>query len=94
MIVVEVQALLNDRPLTYSSSDIGNPEPITPSDLLRGRRITTLPHTRIEDDEVKDPDLGDMSEVRHRARVHAIITKHFWSRWRNEYLTALSETYK
>ena len=79
-IVVEVEALLNDHPLAYSSSDIGDPEPITLSHLLRGRRITTLPHTRIEDDEVKDPDLGNMSEVTHRARVHAIITKHFWSR--------------
>ena len=85
---------MNDHPLTYSSSDIGDPEPITPSHLLCGRRITTLPHIRIEDDEVKDPDFGEMSEVRHRARVHAIIIKHFWSRWRNEYLTALRETHK
>ena len=90
-IVVEVEAHLNNRPLTYSSSDIGDPEPITPSHLLHGRRITTLPHTRVE---IKDPDFGDASAVKHRARVHATIIKHFWSRWRNEYLTALRETHK
>ena len=93
-IVVEVEALLNDCPLTYSSSDIGDPEPITPSHLLHGRRITTLSHTRVKDDEIKDPDFGDVSAVKHRARVHAIIIKHFWRRWRNEYLTALRETHK
>ena len=93
-IVVEVEALLNDCPLTNSSSDIGNPEPISLSHLLHGRKITTLPHTRVGDDEIKDPDFGDVSTVKHRARVHAIVIKHIWRRWRNEYLTALRETHK
>ena len=59
-IIVEVEALLNDRPLTHSSPDIGDPEPITPSHLLNGRRITTLPHVTTEDDEIADPNFGDM----------------------------------
>jgi len=41
-IVVKVEALLNDWPLTYASSDISDPEPITPPHLLRGRKIITL----------------------------------------------------
>lgn len=93
-IIVEVEALLNDCPLTHSSPDISNPEPITPSHLLHGRRITTLPHVTTEDDEIADPNFGDTSQVRYRARVHAVIIKHFWNRWRHEYLTALRETYK
>ena len=92
-IIVEVEGLLNDRPLTHSS-DIGDPGPITPSHLLHGRRITTLPHVTTEDDEITDPDFGDASQIRYRAKVHAVIIKQFWNRWRHEYLTALRETHR
>ena len=43
-IIVEVEALLNKQPLTYTSCDISDPEPISPSQLLQGRRIATLPY--------------------------------------------------
>ena len=55
-LIVEIEAILNDRPLTYVSSDVTNPEPLTPSHLLYGRRITTLPYRVVEDDEVADPE--------------------------------------
>ena len=93
-IVVEVEALLNDHPLTYVSSDIDDPEPITPSHLLYGRRIVLLPHCAVQEDEFNDPDFGDVSELRRRARNQATVIKHFWSRWKHEYLTALRETHK
>ena len=92
-IVVEIEAHHNDRPLTYVSSDIGDPEPITPSHLLHGRRIVTLPHCTAED-EVHDPDFGDMSVIRSRAKKQASIIRHFESRWKSEYLTALREAYR
>ena len=38
-LVVEIEAVLNDRPLTYQSTDIMNPEPLTPSHLA----IVSLP---------------------------------------------------
>ena len=53
-IVVEVEATLNDRPLTYVSADVTDIEPLTPAHLLYGRRMTTLPHSNVEDPE--DPD--------------------------------------
>ena len=93
-IIVEVEALLNDRPLTYSSSDITDPEPISPSHLLHGRRIVTLPHLTVQDDELHDPDFGDDSVFRHRAKRQALLIQHFWNRWRDEYLTALRETHR
>ena len=43
--------------VTYVSSDLNDLEPLTPSHLLYGRRITTLPH-KIMDDEVDDPTYG------------------------------------
>ena len=62
--------------------------------MLHGRRITTVPHVTIEDDEIADPNFGDASQIRYRAKVHAVIIKQFWNRWRHEYLTALRETHR
>ena len=92
-IVVEIEAILNDRPLTYVSSDARDPEPITPSHLPHGRRIVALPHSTTED-EIQDPDFGDNSEIRGRAKKQAHIIKHFQSRWKSEYLTALREAHR
>ena len=48
---VEIEATLNDRPLTFVSSEFGDPEPLTPAHLLHGRRITCLPYELVEMDE-------------------------------------------
>ena len=90
-IVVEVEAVLNNRPLTHVSSDISDPVAITPSHLLYGRPIVTLPHHNVEVDEVDDPTYGETTEIQRRAKVQALLLQHFWSRWRREYLTALRE---
>ena len=55
-ITVEIEAILNDRPLTHVSSNVIDEEPLTPAHLLYGRRITALPHIRVEQDEILDPD--------------------------------------
>ena len=33
-IIVEIEAILNDRPLTYTSTDLDDPEPLWPSHFL------------------------------------------------------------
>ncbi|XP_028407550.1 uncharacterized protein LOC114530168 [Dendronephthya gigantea] len=53
-ISTEIEAVLNDRPLTYTSSELSDEDPLTPSHLLYGRRITTLPHL-LYDDDPNDP---------------------------------------
>ena len=94
-IIVEVEVLLNDCPLTYASSDINDLNPITPSHLLHGRRIVKLPHTSVQEDEICDPNfITGGSEIRHRAKKQALILQHFENRWKREYLTALRETHR
>ena len=69
MIIVEIEAILNNRPLTFVSSEFGDPEPLTPTHLLYGRRITCLPHETVEFDELTDPNYREASQVRKRAKV-------------------------
>ena len=93
-IIVEVEALINDRPLTYVSMDITDPQPLTPSHLLYGRRIVSLPHPMVDADELSDPNYGTEPDLKRRVRTQAFLIQSFWKRWRMEYLTSLRELHK
>ena len=93
-IVVEVEAILNDRPLTYVSSDIKDEEALTPAHLLYGRRITSLPHPLVESDEVSDPTYQTSTDLLRRSKRVTLLIQHFGQRWRQEYLTSLREFHK
>ena len=93
-IIVEIEAILNDRPLTFVSSEFGDPEPLTPSHLLHGRRITCLPHKDVEIDEFQDPTYSEASQLRKKARIQTALLTDFKRRWCHEYLTSLREHHK
>lgn len=42
--LVEVEGILNSKPLGHVSADVADPDPITPNILLMGRRDAALPH--------------------------------------------------
>ena len=89
-LVVEVEATLNDRPLTYISDDPRDPQPLTASDLLYGRRITTLPYRTVTEEDIHDPDYGNpQSRICKSAKKLALLLRHFQARWKHEYLTSL-----
>ena len=89
IIVIDVEAILNDRPLTYVSSDIKDAEALAPSHLLYGQLITSLPHPLVESDEVSDPTYQSNADFVRKAKRVALLIQHFWQRWRHEYLTYL-----
>ena len=93
-IVVEIDAILNDRPPTYISSELTDPEPLTPSHLLHGRRITCLPDQLVETDELSDTTFGNASQTSKRANVQAAILRDFHTRWHHEYLISLREHHR
>ena len=90
--IVEVEVVLNNRPLTYASSDINDRQPITPAHLLYGRTITSLPHEH-EHTDINDPDY-EQDLIQTKAKAQAHLMKCFQSRWRHEYLTSLREFHR
>jgi len=54
-LVVEVEAVLNDRPLTCTSSEYNDMDPLTLAHLLYGRRITSLSYEFVHEEKVDDP---------------------------------------
>ena len=66
-IVVEIEAISNHRPLTYVSSDVKDEQPLTPSHLLHGRRMISLPYESLEEDELIDPSFDGNVEIQKNA---------------------------
>ncbi|XP_032226844.1 uncharacterized protein LOC116610192 [Nematostella vectensis] len=85
-VVMEIEAILNDRPLTYVSPDINDEDRLTSSHLLYGR---SLPHPDTDADDLTDPSYGNDAHLRRDATRVALVIQHFWQRWKQEYLTSL-----
>ena len=90
--VTEVEMIVNSRPLTVLSED-DIEEPLTPSHLIIGRRISSLP------DNLCVPEEDDNFEVTAHflnKRVQSLhrILDHFWKRWKFEYLLELRDVHR
>ena len=84
-VFVEVEALLNGRPLTPISDDINDLNALTPNHFLLGRPSTNLPPDIFYDTE---------TTTRRRWRQSQALTDMFWKRWLREYLPYLLERTK
>ena len=67
-IIVEIEATLNDRPLTYVSSEFELEDVVTPAHLLYGRRVTTLPYRDITSGNLEITSATG-SDIRKRAKL-------------------------
>ena len=85
--LVEVEAVLNSRPLTYVYDEFE--EPLTPSHLVIGRRILSIPSKNYSIDVPHT-----QQALSRRAKFLQSILNHFWNRWRAEYLTQLREQHR
>lgn len=84
-ILVEVEAVLNSRPLTYLySDDVGEP-------LVIRRRLLTL---HVGPLQIVDWDFGNHLTATKRSRSLADRIQHFRRRWQQEYLVELREFHR
>ena len=92
-IVTEIECTLNDRPLTYISTDLKDPEPLTPSHLLYGRRLNSLPYPILQTNGEQIRTMTNSQLIRKTQHQQDVLQR-FWVRWRKEYLTSLREFHK
>lgn len=85
--LVEIEATLNNRPLTYIYDDEeGVSYPLTPSCLIYGRRIATTPN----DCQFEIASIN--KSLTRRAKHLNRILRNFTTQWRREYLLRLRES--
>jgi len=83
--LIEVEGLLNSKPLGYASSDVADLDPITPNLLLMGRRDAALPQAVY----------GPHDVLSNRRWKHSqVISDHFWKRFIQNYLPGLQLRHK
>ncbi|XP_076384364.1 uncharacterized protein LOC143262699 [Megalopta genalis] len=84
-LIIDVEAILNSRPLTPLSSDPSDLLALTPGHFLIGDALTSL----------RDRDLQGTTANRLSAwqRVQQ-LKQHFWKRWHREYLNELANRNK
>lgn len=84
-LLVEIEGILNSKPLGYTSADIADPDPITPNSLLIGRPDASLP-------QVVYPDSELLSS--RRWRHSQLLADHFWKHFIRFYLPSLQARQK
>ena len=86
--VIEVEMILNSRPLSYvSSEDIE--EPLTPSHLLDGYRVLSLPDPMTSADSGNFDNTATRRDLTRRMKYLKKTVDDFCKRWRTKYLLGL-----
>ena len=84
-IIIEIEAVINSRPLCYLYSDEAD-EVLTPSHLLTGRRILS-PRNSIPSEIYNETE----KTLRNRIKYTNTLISHYEQKWIKEYLTELRE---
>ncbi|XP_065903865.1 uncharacterized protein [Dysidea avara] len=93
--LTEVEMILNSRPLSYVSSEDVEKR-LTPSHLIFGRRILSLPDSDFQHGaNVFDYNMKITHDTFSRRMDHLNKTlNHFWRRWEEEYLLQFRESHR
>ena len=79
-VLIEVEGILNSKPLGYVPSDVSDPDPVTPNCLLMGRPGGSLPQIVYPKEELLS---------RRRWKHAQVLADHFWARFIRLYLPGL-----
>ncbi|XP_073718037.1 uncharacterized protein [Misgurnus anguillicaudatus] len=84
-VLIEIEGILNAKPIGYTSSDIADPDPVTPNILLMGRRDASLPQVIYQDAKLLS---------KRRWRHSQVLADHFWMQFIRNYLPSLQTRQK
>lgn len=84
-VLVQIEGILNSRPITPLSSDPDDFLPLTPGHFLVGRPLTAPAY-----EDITDRKTSLLSRY-HRVEQ---LRQHFWSRWSKEYVSELQQRTK
>ncbi|XP_076660083.1 uncharacterized protein LOC143363372 [Halictus rubicundus] len=80
-LIIEIEAVLNSRPLTPISSDPNDTLVLTPGHFLIGDSLTSL-----RERDFRDVPSNRLSTWQHIQK----LKQHFWNRWYKEYLNEMT----
>lgn len=83
--LIDIEMLINSRPLTYVATDENTHEALTPNHFLLGQSSGIKPFGNMCD----DPEV-----LKKEWKRQQLITQTFWQRWTNEYLPEISKRTK
>ncbi|GFW47008.1 integrase catalytic domain-containing protein [Trichonephila clavipes] len=88
-LLIEIEGVLNSRPLTYIFSEFDEPEPLTPSHMILGRRVNSLPPARLN----FDSNLSNRKVLIKRFNYRERLLNMFWTKWSKEYICMLKSAH-
>lgn len=83
--------IVNSQSLSYLSMDSVQ-EPITPSHLLTGRRVMSLPDGPYNNELIEDINTRIADITKRMVHLNKVL-EHFLRRWKKEYLLELRESH-
>uniref|UniRef100_A0A1Y1MZS6 DUF5641 domain-containing protein n=1 Tax=Photinus pyralis TaxID=7054 RepID=A0A1Y1MZS6_PHOPY len=84
-LIIQIESILNSRPLTSLTNDPNDLDVLTPAHFLIGRPFTTI----------ADPDVTDIPTARlSRYQYLQSLNRQFWRRWSKEYIHELQQRNK
>ncbi|XP_018396617.1 PREDICTED: uncharacterized protein LOC108774886 [Cyphomyrmex costatus] len=84
-LIIEIEAILNSRPLTPLSSSPDDLASLTPSHFLIGGLLSSIPEV-----DFTNTQTNKLSQWQHIQK----LKRDFWNRWSKEYLTELTQRTK
>ena len=89
-IVTEIENRVNNRPLTYVGDGLDALDPLTPSHLLHGRRLSSLPSIPASAEDL-DPSFHGQKSLESQFKDCTRVISKFTDIWKKEYLLSLRE---
>lgn len=81
-LVIQIEGILNSRPLVPRSSDPNDLNALTPGHFLIGRPLTELPEPNLVDEKLTCSQRWELIQQRQQV---------FWMRWSSEFITRLQQ---